>query len=292
MKNLSKLLTESYNSLGGINIHDKKNLPSRESVSLLLEHVKDILFPGYLYHNFNENKDFFDTLSERLTQIKRLLEEQIYLSLIWKKNESNEEIDEVVVKIQSEKIANAFLNNLPTCRSLLKHDINATFSGDPAALSFSEVIMAYPGFHATLVYRLAHFLYQFNVPLIPRLMAEIIHSETGIDIHPGAKIGTHFCIDHGTGLVIGETTEIGNHVKIYQGVTLGALSIKNRDTKGKRHPTVENNVTIYARTTILGGRTKIGENSIIGGNLWIVRSIPQNSRVFIEAQSNYVIKEL
>ena len=174
----------------------------------------------------------------------------------------------------------------------MKQDIEATFNGDPAAISFSEVIMAYPGFHATLVYRLANFLYKKNIPLIPRLMSEIIHSGTGIDIHPGATIGSHFCIDHGTGLVIGETTEIGNHVKIYQGVTLGALSIKDRETKGKRHPTVEDNVTIYARSTILGGRTIIGKNSIIGGNLWITRSIPQNSRVFIEAQSNYVIKEL
>lgn len=177
-------------------------------------------------------------------------------------------------------------------------DVKSAYDGDPAAKSFNEIVFSYPGIFAITVHRIAHLLYEKNVPLIPRMMSEYSHSLTGIDIHPGAKIGDNFFIDHGTGVVIGETCIIGNNVKIYQGVTLGALSFP-KDEKGKllkglqRHPKIEDNVTIYSGATILGGKTVIGKNSIIGGNVWIVSSIPRNSKVTLsDAENKIVIKEI
>jgi serine O-acetyltransferase len=180
----------------------------------------------------------------------------------------------------NEEIAKAFFNGLPELYRLLNTDIEATFAGDPAAKSEFEVIRAYPGFYAVSFYRLAHSLYQLGVPLIPRILTEYAHSKTGIDIHPAARIGDHFFIDHGTGVVIGETCIIGRHVKIYQGVTLGALSVTKNPVHTQRHPTVEDNVVIYAGATILGGRTVIGEGSIIGGNVWLTKSVPPYSKVY------------
>jgi serine O-acetyltransferase len=180
----------------------------------------------------------------------------------------------------NEQIAKNFFNGLPELYRLLNTDIEATFAGDPAAKSEFEVIRAYPGFYAISFYRLAHFLYQLNVPLIPRILTEYAHSKTGIDIHPAAQISDHFFIDHGTGVVIGETCVIGRHVKIYQGVTLGALSVTKNPAHAQRHPTVEDNVVIYAGATILGGRTVIGEGSIIGGNVWLTKSVPPYSKVY------------
>ncbi|MGZ3778149.1 MAG: serine O-acetyltransferase [Mucilaginibacter sp.] len=180
----------------------------------------------------------------------------------------------------NEQIAKTFFNGLPELYRLLNTDIEATFAGDPAAKSEFEVIRAYPGFYAISFYRLAHFLYQLNVPLIPRILTEYAHSKTGIDIHPAAQISDHFFIDHGTGVVIGETCVIGRHVKIYQGVTLGALSVTKNPIHAQRHPTVEDNVVIYAGATILGGRTVIGEGSIIGGNVWLTKSVPAYSKVY------------
>ena len=163
----------------------------------------------------------------------------------------------------------------------MKEDVTAIYNGDPAAKSEDEIILAYPSFYAITVYRLAHELYCLNVPLIPRMMTEHAHMKTGIDIHPGAKIGRHFCIDHGSSLVIGETAVIGDHVKLYQGVTLGALSLKGRETQGVRHPRLEDHVTVYARTTILGGETVIGAHSIIGGNVWLTASVPPHSKIYL-----------
>jgi serine O-acetyltransferase len=186
-----------------------------------------------------------------------------------------------------------FYDKLPQLKEKLDLDVKATFEGDPAAKSEKEVLFSYPGFYAIAIYRIAHVLYQGKIQLIPRIMSEYAHKTTGIDIHPGATIGNHFCIDHGTGIVIGETTLIGNRVKIYQGVTLGALSVSKEDAEIKRHPTIEDNVVIYAGATILGGKTVIGENSIIGGNVWITRSLPQNSTIYyrVSLDDNYSQKE-
>lgn len=176
--------------------------------------------------------------------------------------------------------AQQFFATLPEIHRMLLTDEAAILAGDPAAQTHFEIIRAYPGFLAICFYRIAHNLHILQVPLIPRILTEYAHSQTGIDIHPGATIGENFFIDHGTGIVIGETTQIGNHVKIYQGVTLGALSVEKNMAKQKRHPTVEDNVVIYSNATILGGETVIGRNSIIGGNVWLTRSVPEGSKVY------------
>jgi len=177
-------------------------------------------------------------------------------------------------------IEQAFFEALPSIRAILIKDADAMMSGDPAAVSNTEVIRTYPGFYAVAIYRLAHKLYELEVPLVPRILTEYAHQLTGIDIHPGAVIGEKFCIDHGTGVVIGGTAHIGDNVKIYQGVTLGALSVKKELAQTKRHPTIEDNVVIYAGATILGGKTIIGTNSIIGGNVWLTKSVLPNSRIY------------
>lgn len=185
-------------------------------------------------------------------------------------------------------VADRFFEQLPAVYQLLQTDIKAIMNGDPAAKSEYEIIRAYPGFYAITFYRLAHELLLLNVPLLPRVITEFAHSRTGIDIHPAAKIGAYFFIDHGTGIVIGETVEIGENVKIYQGVTLGALSVAKEMASKKRHPTIENNVVIYSGATILGGETVIGENSIIGGNVWLTKSLPANSTVYHQAQTKVI----
>jgi serine O-acetyltransferase len=176
--------------------------------------------------------------------------------------------------------ADQFFQILPQIYENLKKDVKAILDGDPAAHSEHEVILTYPGFYAIARHRIAHELYNLNIPLLPRIISEHVHSKTGIDLHPGATIGESFCIDHGTGIVIGETTMIGNNVKIYQGVTLGALSVSKDLANHKRHPTIQDNVVIYANATILGGETVIGQNSIIGGNVWITKSVEPNSKIY------------
>lgn len=181
-------------------------------------------------------------------------------------------------------VAADYMDQLQGIYDMLLTDAEAIAKGDPAAYNENEVIRTYPGFMAIAIYRLAHGLYQLGVPLLPRILAEYAHSKTGIDIHPGAEIGPYFCIDHGTGIVIGQTTLIGRNVKVYQGVTLGALSVEKYMAKMKRHPTIEDNVVIYAGATILGGNTTIGNNSLIGGNVWLTQSVPPYSRVYHRSQ--------
>ncbi|SMO82051.1 serine O-acetyltransferase EpsC [Fodinibius sediminis] len=188
---------------------------------------------------------------------------------------------------ESEDIADHFCATLSTVRKTLLKDVDAIFQGDPAARSKDEVIRTYPGFYAMAAHRMAHVLYERDVPLIPRIISEYAHSKTGIDIHPGAVIGEHFCIDHGTGIVIGETTQVGDHVKIYQGVTLGAMSVKKSDASVKRHPTIEDGVVIYAGASILGGETVIGANSVIGGNVWLTESVPAGSTIYYTAKMSH-----
>ncbi len=185
--------------------------------------------------------------------------------------------------VKSNQIASDFVDHFDELVAALEKDITAIYNGDPAAQSRNEIILAYPGFQAIACYRIAHYLHQQKVSLLPRLITEYAHSDTGIDIHPGSSIGEHFCIDHGTGIVIGETTVIGDWVKLYQGVTLGGLSIPDRNCcDDKRHPTIGNHVIIYAQAIILGGNTEIGDNSVIGGNVWITESLPPNSKVYFD----------
>ncbi len=223
---------------------------SRERVYQWLEKLLGILYP-----QFDQQIHTNTPLDVRLTDLEREL--QHFLQML----------------AHSGKDAVRFFQRLPALDQLLQTDAESMFAGDPAANSVEEVILAYPGFLAIAVHRIAHCLYGYEVPLLPRLLSEQAHHLTGIDIHPGARIGEAFCIDHGTGIVIGETANIGNHVKVYQGVTLGALSVEKRLAKTRRHPTIEDHVVIYANATILGGDTRIGHHSIIGGNVWLTESV-------------------
>ncbi|MCI4671425.1 MAG: serine O-acetyltransferase [Bacteroidia bacterium] len=189
-------------------------------------------------------------------------------------------------------VVESFFKKLPEVYDKLNQDVDAIFAGDPAARNSSEVIRSYPGFYAIAAYRMAHELHLLGVKDLPRIITEHAHSKTGIDIHPGATIGRYFCIDHGTGVVIGETAEIGEHVKLYQGVTLGALSVQKKDANVKRHPIIEDHVVIYAGATILGGKTVIGHNSIIGGNVWITKSVPPFSKVYYQVGLQTIESEL
>lgn len=240
-----------------------KAMPSPESIYQLVNGLLQVLFPQLSDQRYQKmsdfEQDFFD-LKERLRAILRALNGQL--------QQDENHLTEV------------FFNQLPMIREMLIEDADATCAGDPAAVSREEVIRTYPGFYGLAVHRLAHELHQLQIPLVPRILTEYAHSRTGIDIHPGAQIGHKFCIDHGTGLVIGGTAVIGDHVKIYQGVTLGALSVKKEMAKVKRHPTIEDNVVIYAGATILGGDTVIGHDSVIGGNVWLTRSVLPHSRIY------------
>ncbi len=194
-----------------------------------------------------------------------------------------------LLKSDAAQRVDQFFASIPEVTLKLDTDVNAAFLGDPAAYSKEEIIITYPGFYAVCIYRLAHTLYKLNIPLLPRLMSEYAHEKTGIDLHPGAEIGESFFIDHGTGVVIGETSIIGKNVKIYQGVTLGALSVKKKLQSTKRHPTIENDVVIYANSTILGGETVIGQGSIIGGNVWLTESMPAGSVVFNKLETGHTL---
>lgn len=255
-----------------------KKLPNRSVIIGILKDLRRVMFPGYFG---DENitvvpPDHF--IGERVSHIYDNLQKQIILALHYNDQEGTPvaEIEE-----KADQICAQFFRRLPWVHEMLLKDVEAGYDGDPAAKSREDVIISYPGLYAIFVYRIAHEFYVQDVPLIPRIMTEYAHSRTGIDINSGATIGEYFFIDHGTGVVIGETTQIGNYVKIYQGVTLGGLSTrKGQGLKGvKRHPTIGDNVTIYSGTSVLGGETVIGENVTIGGNTFIVRSIPADMKV-------------
>jgi len=211
-------------------------------------------------------------------------------SLIRKKElELGQILQNLVPMTIAKKTTAQFIQGLSKLSDTLDKDAEAIFNGDPAAKAMDEIVYSYPGFFATAAYRIANFFYTHKIPLLPRMITEYAHQLTGIDIHPGATIGKNFCIDHGTGIVIGETTIIGDDVKIYQGVTLGALSLHGRKSVGKkRHPTIENNCVVYSNTTILGGDTVIGKNSVIGGNIWLIKSVPSNSFIYRDYTSNEI----
>ena len=261
---------------------DGENMVNKDTLIEVIEEIRRILFPGYFDRNRVRGEFLKFLIGERLEFIQYNLKKQIARSMgnkdlcsDCKKSVINEKAEEIVYK---------FLDKIPKIREYLYTDIQAAYNGDPAAYSTDEIIFSYPGVFAVTVYRIAHELWILNVPMIPRIMTEYAHSVTGIDIHPGATIGKYFFIDHGTGIVIGETTIIGDNVKIYQGVTLGALSTrKGQQLKGvKRHPTIEDNVTIYSGTTILGGDTVIGKGATIGGNAFIVSSVAEGMKVSVK----------
>jgi serine O-acetyltransferase len=257
-------------------------LPSREDAAAILSALEEIIFPGYYTTSGVTHQRIIYRVQERVGWLFEHLSDQITKSLFHMDALDGERC--FTSDAKAEESAYLFLESLPRVRCLLAKDIRAAYEGDPAAHCIDEIILSYPAVYAIMAHRVAHELYQLNVPLLPRMITEIAHSKTGIDIHPGASIGESFFIDHGTGVVIGETTLIGNNVKLYQGVTLGALSFP-KDEEGqiirgnKRHPTIENNVVIYAGATILGGATVIGEGSVIGGNVWLTESVPPDSRV-------------
>ncbi len=283
---LTERIVQTYSECG-INHLGHCPLPSYEKVVGIIEDLKEIIYPGFrrreglhignvVYHV----GDLVDALHDKLTaQFARALRHEARVS---------DSLDcETDYEAKAQAIAVHFLEQIPELRRVLALDVQAAYDGDPAAKSLEEIIFSYPGLEAVTVHRLAHLLYEYEVPLIPRMMAEWAHSQTGIDIHPGARIGHHFFIDHGTGVVIGETTEIGEHVKIYQGVTLGALSFA-MDADGnlvrgtKRHPTIEDRVVIYANATVLGGHTVIGHDSVIGASVWVTQSVAPHTTVVLE----------
>jgi len=280
----TRRIVETYEECGAIHHLGHSPLPSYREVVEILTDLREILYPGYgrrqNLHMGNVGYhvgDLIDSLHDRLTQqIVRAVRHDC------KARDGNTEHE-----LRAQEIVLDFLGRIPELRHTLAEDVQAAFDGDPAAKNLDEIVFCYPGVAAITIHRMAHELHRLGVPLLPRMMTEYAHSKTGIDIHPGATIGRRFFIDHGTGVVIGETTKIGDGVKLYQGVTLGALSFP-RDEMGqivrnaKRHPTIEDEVVIYANATILGGQTVVGHHSVIGSSAWITRSIAPYTTVTIE----------
>lgn len=282
-------LVDSMHQTGRINHIEKHDLPSRRVLLEILDDLFSLLFPGYIRHDLCEaNIRYF--VGDLVDRLFVRLRGEIAKAVLQDKN-GDHLLTAAEAEQKGEAIVVEFLNRLPEVRRLCDTDAQAAYDGDPAAKSVSEVIFSYPGFSAVATYRLAHELFLLNTPLIPRMLTEVAHTRTGIDIHPGATIGESFFIDHGTGTVIGETTIIGSHVAMYHGVTLGAFSPrKGQSLRGvKRHPTIEDNVTIYPNATILGGETVIGRGSVIGGNVWLTDSVPANSSVLGENPSPRII---
>ncbi len=285
LQTVTELLVDSYSACGRLHHLGHEPLPSRDAVAEIVADLCELMYPGYgrkqnlhsgniTYHVGTVVDGLYDTLTEQICRALR--------------HEHCQESPDLDHESDAQFKAVALLRRLPDVRQLLEQDVEAAYRGDPAAKSHYEIVFSYPGLEAITVFRLAHELHQLKVPFIPRMMTEIAHSKTGIDIHPGATIGPGFFIDHGTGVVIGETCDIGRNVKLYQGVTLGALSF-DRDDSGelvhgdyKRHPTLRDNVVVYANATILGGKTEIGEGAVIGSNVWITKSVEPYAVVVLD----------
>ena len=273
-------ITADYGKGRAIDKQDIFRRPDRREVKEIIDRLNRIAYAGYYVDRSFGIYNTSTSIASLTEDVAYRLNKQIALALNFDpalKGSPEEEL-----RVAAEAFTVQFLKRIPEIRAFLDKDIEALYNGDPAAESRDAVVIAYPGLFAITVQRFAHILYELRVPILPRIMTEHAHSLTGIDINPGAEIGEYFFIDHGTGVVVGETTVIGNHVKLYQGVTLGALS--TREERGlvgrKRHPTIENNVTIYSGASILGGSTVIGEGSVIGGNVFLTRSIPPHTRVY------------
>ena len=280
-------LLGTYGETGGINyLEAAASLPSRLAIEEACAELMSLMFPGFRSEPLVDSDDLPDITRARIKHLRSLLKTEMCRSL------SKSPTDKAT-EARADELLNAFIAELPAVRRTLWTDIDAADEGDPAAKSYEEIILAYPSLEAIAIYRLAHLLYE-KVPLIPRIMTEWAHSRTGIDIHPGAIIGTHFFIDHGTGVVIGETTVIGSRVKLYHGVTLGARSFQKDSAGkikkgGKRHPNVEDDVTIYPNSTVLGGETVVGARTTIGGNVFLVQSVPSDSLVYYEEKQLKVV---
>ena len=281
---LVHLLLEDYESGRDIDKMAIYDQPDQESVKAITQKLLRILYPGYYRERVYKSYNAYGNLTVLIEDVIYNLSKQIAIVLKYSTHAAT--TDEVKIQEQAYCIALTFCNKIPIVREYVNTDIEATYQGDPAAYNKDEIVLSYPGLLATTINRLAHELFLLNVPLIPRMMTEYAHSVTGIDIHPGATIGRYFFIDHGTGVVIGSTTSIGDYVKIYQGVTLGALSTSGGQALHgkKRHPTIEDNVTIYSGASILGGNTRIGKNSVVGSNAFLTKSIPEGTRVTIKNQ--------
>jgi serine O-acetyltransferase len=283
-------LLQTYTEHGGINYLDAvATLPSRSAIDAACEELMSLMFPGFRGEALVDSSDLPEITRSRLKNLQARLKPEICKSL------GKFPPDDALEKRADELLAD-FFAQLPALRKMLWTDIDAAYEGDPAAKSYEEIILAYPALEAITIQRMAHELYLKELPLIPRIMTEWAHSRTGIDIHPGAKIGSHFFIDHGTGVVIGETCEIGSRVKLYHGVTLGARSFQKDEhgrikKGGKRHPTVQDDVTIYPNSTVLGGETVIGARSTIGGNVFLVQSVPADSLVFYEEKQLQIVQK-
>lgn len=286
---LTEGLVASYAKIGGINHLDGKNLPSKKAVALITMDLLRLLFPGFFDEKLVHSSELKTETGLLVEEVLTNLESEILKSLDYARPPELQSAKKDLRPI-AHAYAVEFLGSLPDLRAVLQTDAEAAYNGDPAALSKEEVIVAYPFIEAIAVQRLAHNLYLKKVPLIPRIMTEWAHARTGMDLHPGAEIGTHFFIDHGTGTVIGETTQIGDHVKMYQGVGLVAESLSaGRKLCGvKRHPTIGDHVTIYAGATIMGGDTVVGERSTIGANVFLTTSVSPHSLV-IQEQANVKI---
>lgn len=269
---------ECYNHI------DYEPIPSKTSVVDIIQRLREVLFPGYFTRDKIDPVNLSYSMGQTVSILFDQLSEQICHSVRHDCFRYKQECSECVKT--GNEISLALLESIPELREILATDVAAAYAGDPAAKSFDEIIFSYPGIFALMVYRVAHKLYRMAVPLLPRIMTEHAHSITGIDIHPGAEIGQGFVIDHGTGVVIGETSVIGENVRIYQGVTLGALSLPmdagDRLRGIKRHPTIENDVILYSGATILGGETVIGARSVIGGNVWLTESVPPDTKVIMK----------
>jgi serine O-acetyltransferase len=288
-------IISNYQTFGGMDHLEGKDLPSKKVVIEVFEDLLTVFFPGYLGKTEITKAKARYVIGNTLISVYTRLTAEVEKSFkhICRKIK---ECPQDICHAQAQIIVKELLEKIPEIRQTLREDVQAAYDGDPAAISKEEVILSYPCILAITTYRIAHELYLRGVPLIPRIMSEHVHSLTGIDIHPGARIGKRFFIDHGTGVVIGETTEIGDNVKMYQGVTLGALSFP-KDEKGqiikgrKRHPTIGNNVVIYSGATLLGPDAVIGDNVVIGGNVWITEPVPSNSRITIAPPQQNIRKE-
>jgi serine O-acetyltransferase len=290
-KSVSPLIADvlgSYREIGGINNIDGSNLPSQRAIRKICEDILEILFPGFHDEKPIASDQIQSITSARVFSVAERLREEAFKSLRLEEPECP--------RRRAEKIVLHLIREIPAVRYLLKTDVEAAYEGDPATNSYEEIIVSYPCIEAIAIQRIAHILYREQLPLLPRIMTEWAHSRTGIDIHPGAQIGSYFFIDHGTGVVIGETCRIGSHVKLYHGVTLGARSFqKDEEGKikkgGKRHPDVEDWVTIYPNSTILGGETVIGARSTIGANVFLMESIASDSLVTNEKAQIKIISK-
>ncbi|HEX7317377.1 MAG TPA: serine O-acetyltransferase [Pyrinomonadaceae bacterium] len=285
-------LVESYEG-GGVKIHhlDRRPLPSRDAAVAVLDALQELMFPGYTGAQGLTGAGLRLHVESRVAWLYETLAEQIGRAV-----SHGHRLEDAcpVTERQATDCAEEFIDRLPAVREVLATDVRAAYDGDPAARCYDEIIFSYPGLYAIMTYRLAHELHKLDVPLIPRIMTEHAHSRTGIDIHPGTRLGPGFFIDHGTGVVVGGTAVIGANVKLYQGVTLGAFSF-DKDATGqlvrhtKRHPTIEDDVVIYAGATILGGDTVIGRGSVIGGNVWLTHSVPPGTRVLQDSPKLRII---